>query len=102
MSNAIKLNSGMSVNDELAMVKAQLAAEQAKNKARSNRPLTMKVSLKKALSVYGLGRFPVTLYKEQWLKLLAEDIKGFIADHDSELHTKEQSMAAKALAEAVN
>jgi hypothetical protein len=40
--------------------------------------------------VYGLGRFPVTLYKEQWLKLLdmADDIRAFIAGHDSELKTK--------------
>jgi hypothetical protein len=42
------------------------------------------------VSVYGLGRFPVTLYKEQWLKLLdmADGIRAFIAAHDSELKTK--------------
>jgi hypothetical protein len=40
--------------------------------------------------VYGLGRFPVTLYKEQWLKLLAmaDDIRAFIAAHEAELKTK--------------
>ncbi len=51
----------------------------------------MKVSEKGALSVYGMGRFPVTLYKEQWLKLLgiADEIKKFIADNDANLKTKE-------------
>ena len=44
-----------------------------------------------ALTVYGLGRFPVTLYKEQWAKLLdmASEIRAFIKEHDAELKTKE-------------
>ncbi len=43
------------------------------------------------MSVYGLGRFPVTLYKEQWWKLLekADDIYAFIREHEAELKTKE-------------
>jgi hypothetical protein len=51
----------------------------------------MKVSEKGALSVYGMGRFPVTLYKEQWLRLLtmAEEIKSFIAANDANLKSKE-------------
>lgn len=51
----------------------------------------MKVSEKGALSIYGMGRFPVTLYKEQWLKLLgiADDIQKFIKENDSRLKTKE-------------
>jgi hypothetical protein len=51
----------------------------------------MKVSPKGAVSVYGLGRFPVTLYKEQWEKLLgmSEDIKTFIAENKAALKTKE-------------
>lgn len=51
---------------------------------------TMKVSEKGALSVYGLGRFPVTLYREQWLKLLdlAEEIRAFIGAHEHELKKK--------------
>ena len=51
----------------------------------------MKVSEKGALSVYGMGRFPVTLYKEQWLKLLSisEEIKKFIQENDTLLKTKE-------------
>ncbi len=51
----------------------------------------MKVSEKGAVSVYGLGRFPVTLYQEQWLKLLAlaEEIKEFIAENKEKLKAKE-------------
>jgi hypothetical protein len=56
--------------------------------------LSMKVSEKGALSIYGIGRFPVTLYKEhkeQWLKLLgiADQIKKFIEENNSRLKTKE-------------
>jgi hypothetical protein len=52
---------------------------------------TLKVSDKGGVSVYGLGRFPVTLYKEQWLKLLAmaDEIRAFIRDNDAQLKTKE-------------
>jgi hypothetical protein len=48
------------------------------------------VSEEGGLSVYGLGRFPVTLYKEQWLKLLemADEIRQFIRAHDGELKAK--------------
>jgi len=50
----------------------------------------IKVSEKGGVSVYGLGRFPVTLYKEQWLKLLglAEEIKKFIAENEGHLKVK--------------
>jgi hypothetical protein len=53
----------------------------------------MKVSEKGALSVYGLGRFPVTLYKEQWTKLLAmaDEIREFIAEHEADLKTKPEA-----------
>jgi hypothetical protein len=53
--------------------------------------MSMKVSEKGALSVYGLGRFPVTLYREQWEKLLgmSEEIRRFIHDNDSSLKKKE-------------
>jgi hypothetical protein len=65
--------------------------EALKNKKSARGTLSMKVSEKGALSVYGMGRFPVTLYKEQWLKLLgiAEEIKTFITENDSRLKTKE-------------
>jgi hypothetical protein len=53
----------------------------------------LKVSEKGGVSVYGLGRFPVTLYKEQWAKLLgmADEIRAFIKEHESELKTKPEA-----------
>ncbi len=76
-------------------MKAEIARLKAENEALKSKPsrgtLSMKVSDKGALSVYGLGRFPVTLYKEQWTKLLgiAEEIQKFIADNNDRLKTKE-------------
>jgi hypothetical protein len=69
----------------------RLKAENERLKGAQSRGMSMKVSEKGALSVYGLGRFPVTLYKEQWTKLLAmaEDIKAFLRDNDGKLKTKE-------------
>jgi len=69
----------------------RLRAENASLKARGNKGISMKVSEKGALSVYGLGRFPVTLYQEQWLKLLelADDIRAFIKEHEGRLKKKE-------------
>lgn len=69
----------------------RLKAENAGLKKGSTRGISMKVSEKGALSVYGMGRFPVTLYKEQWLKLLniSDDIRAFITAHQGELKTKE-------------
>jgi hypothetical protein len=56
--------------------------------------LTFKVSEKGALSVYGLGRFPVSLYKEQWERLLGvqKDLKEFMANHADRLKTKVQAL----------
>lgn len=78
---------------ELAALKAENAAlKQAKADAALNRKLTCKVSAKGAVSVYGLGRFPVTLYKEQWNALLkAETVASlvkFLKDNDGALKTK--------------
>jgi hypothetical protein len=68
----------------------RLRAENEALKARSRRGVTLKVSEKGGVSVYGLGRFPVTLYKEQWTKLLdlAEDIRAFIRENDAQLKSK--------------
>lgn len=65
--------------------------EELKNKKSGRGVLSMKVSEKGALSIYGMGRFPVTLYKEQWVKLLAvaDEIKKFIEDNNDKLKTKE-------------
>jgi hypothetical protein len=69
----------------------RLKAENAALKAQATRGVSIKVSEKGGVSVYGLGRFPVTLYKEQWAKLLdiAADIRAFIKEHDAQLKTKE-------------
>jgi hypothetical protein len=68
----------------------RLRAENERLKQRSGRAVSMKVSEKGGLSIYGLGRFPVTLYKEQWAKLLdmADDIRAFIQENESKLKTK--------------
>jgi len=54
------------------------------------RSVQLKVSQKGAVSLYGLGRFPVTLYKEQWERILgmADEIRRFLEDHDAELKKK--------------
>jgi hypothetical protein len=69
---------------------ARLKAENERLKGQQAKGLSLKVSEKGALSVYGLGRFPVTLYKEQWTKLLAmtDDIKAFLVENDAKLKTK--------------
>ncbi len=70
---------------------ARLRAENESLKQRRNSAVSMKVSEKGAVSVYGLGRFPVTLYQEQWTKLLAltDQIKAFIEDNKAQLKVKE-------------
>jgi hypothetical protein len=68
----------------------RLKAENEALKAKTSRATSIRVSEKGAVSVYGLGRFPVTLYKEQWLKLLdmTEAIRRFIAENEANLKTK--------------
>ena len=68
----------------------KLRAENEQLKSQRGRSVGLKVSDKGGVSVYGLGRFPVTLYKEQWTKLLAmaDEIRSFIKEHDGELKTK--------------
>ena len=70
----------------------RLRAENAALKAGATRGVSLKVSEKGGVSVYGLGRFPVTLYKEQWTRLLdmADDIRAFLTAHDAELKAKEK------------
>jgi hypothetical protein len=70
---------------------ARLRAENEALKARAGRGGQLRVSEKGGVSVYGLGRFPVTLYKEQWVRLLdmADEIRAFIRENESKLKTKE-------------
>ena len=85
-------------NGEMSMNEAEMKAElerlraenaQLKNKKRDG--LSLKVSDKGAVSLYGMGRFPVTLYKEQWLRILAAapEIEKFIQENESKLKTKD-------------
>ncbi len=78
-------------NEEMKAEIERLRAENEALKKTSSRGLSLKVSEKGAVSVYGMGRFPVTLYKEQWLKLLemSEDILAFIKANESKLKIKE-------------
>ena len=69
----------------------RLRAENERLRKGDARSGSLRVSEKGGVSVYGLGRFPVTLYKEQWLRLLAmaDDIRAFIRTHDAQLKTKD-------------
>jgi hypothetical protein len=69
----------------------RLRKENEALKKGASSSVRMKVSEKGALSIYGMGRFPVTLYKEQWLKLLdmSDDIRSFITAHEAELKAKD-------------
>ena len=71
----------------------RLRSENEALKKTTAKGLSLKVSEKGGVSVYGLGRFPVTLYKEQWSKLLdmAEEIRAFIKANDSQLKAKESA-----------
>jgi len=75
---------------ELKAELERLKAENETLKAKTARATSIRVSEKGGVSVYGLGRFPVTLYKEQWRKLLtmADAITAFIAENEDKLKTK--------------
>lgn len=77
-------------DDDMKAELERLRSENERLKNRQTRGVSLKVSEKGGVSVYGLGRFPVTLYKEQWTRLLdmAEDIRTFIKDNDSKLKAK--------------
>ena len=77
-------------DNEIQAELERLRAENARLKGGQSR-VSLKVGAKGGVSLYGLGRFPVTLYKEQWVKLLdiAEDIRAFLKENDSRLKSKE-------------
>lgn len=85
------------LNEQESDIRAELERLKAENESlkQSAKPgrgvLSLKVSEKGAVSVYGLGRFPVTLYKEQWNKLLGmtDELRDFIKANDSRLKTKD-------------
>lgn len=69
----------------------ELKAKLERLEKQANAPLTFKIGEKGGLSVYGLGRFPVTLYFEQWQKLLgaSPDILAFLEENKGKLKMKE-------------
>ncbi len=83
--------SGMSDENLKAELERLRAENESLKSSKSSKGLTFKVSPKGGMSVYGMGRFPVTLYKEQWTRLLekAEEIKQFIKDNDAALKGKD-------------
>lgn len=81
----------MPTEEELQAEIERLRAENEALRKPARGQTSLRVSEKGALSVYGLGRFPVTLYREQWEKLLAmsDEIRQFIQDNDARLKRKE-------------
>ena len=77
--------------DDIRKELEKLRAENERLKRGSARGMSLKVSEKGGVSLYGLGRFPVTLYKEQWKRLLdmSDEIRRFIEENDSQLKVKE-------------
>ena len=80
-------------DEDLKAELARLKAENEQLKSQRGRSVSLKVSEKGGVSVYGLGRFPVTLYKEQWNRLLAmaDEIRAFIKENDALLKTKPEA-----------
>lgn len=78
-------------DDDIKAELERLRKENAALKKGASEGIRMKVSEKGAVSIYGMGRFPVTLYKEQWLKLLgmSDDIRAFITENEAKLKAKE-------------
>jgi hypothetical protein len=79
-------------DEDLKAELERLKAENEQLKSQRGRSTGIKVSEKGGVSVYGLGRFPVTLYKEQWARLLdmADEIRAFIKENEAKLKAKEQ------------
>ena len=90
ISGRARLENTMS-DEELKAELERLRNENAALKKGASSSIRMKVSEKGAVSIYGMGRFPVTLYKEQWLKLLdmSADIRAFIAANEAQLKAKD-------------
>ena len=78
-------------DEDLRAELERLRKENESLKKASAKGVSIKVSEKGGVSVYGLGRFPITFYKEQWTKLLdmADDIRAFIKEHESQLKSKD-------------
>jgi hypothetical protein len=78
------------MSDDMTAELERLRAENAALKAKEKRGIDLRVSEKGGVSLYGLRRFPITFYREEWERILGmgDEIRGFIAAHASELKTK--------------
>ena len=85
------MSNGEDLKAELDRLRSETSSEE--NLAKG---VSLKVSEKGGVSVYGLGRFPVTLYKERWNKLLdmAEEVRAFIKANDGQLKPKESTQSS--------
>jgi hypothetical protein len=83
----------MADEDDMKAELERLRAENERLKGQRSRGTSLKVSEKGGVSVYGLGRFPVTLYKEQWTRLIdmGDEIRGFIKENEAQLKAKPES-----------
>jgi hypothetical protein len=79
-------------DDDLKAELERLKAENERLKGQRARGVSLKVSEKGGVSVYGMGRFPITLYKEQWTKLLdmGDEIRAFIKENEGKLKSKSE------------
>lgn len=81
----------MAIQQDLKAAQDRIAELEAKLKAANNRKVTLKVSKQGAVSLYGFGKWPVTLYENQWTKVLdmSDEIRTFIKEHQTELSHKD-------------
>ncbi len=77
-------------HDEIQRLRAQLAQQQKMLRAFQTQGTTIRVAKSGGLSVYGLGKYPTTLYRSQWVKLLdmGDTIRAFMVEHEHELPLK--------------
>ncbi|HEY4305107.1 MAG TPA: hypothetical protein VGM82_11600 [Gemmatimonadaceae bacterium] len=77
-------------DEDLRAELERLKKENESLKKGAAKGISLKVSEKGGVSVYGLGRFPITFYKEQWAKLLdmSEEIRAFIVANEDKLKSK--------------
>ncbi len=78
-------------DEDLQAEVEKLRRENEELKAKRDRSFHLQVSKKGAASLYGLRRFPVTFYKDEWVQILgmADEIKSFLVEHDAELKGKD-------------
>jgi hypothetical protein len=77
-------------DDELKAELARLKAENEALKAKEKRGTYLRVSEKGGVSLYGMRRFPITFYREEWERILgmSDEIRAFLGEHAAELKTK--------------